>query len=112
MNSTLKSVLRSSPRSDQVKYEYSRTIVEKLRSSDSVDLPKLVDQNVGIMRPNVSGLLTNNWLDDWQRLSRGPREDLYSVLLGEDEYSIEMRNNSPLIGILTQQERLKSMALL
>ena len=49
-------------------------------------------------------------LDEWERLSKGPIGAIIDVALGSDERSVELRQNSPFAGALSNQERLDAIA--
>jgi hypothetical protein len=101
-----------SRRTDQIKYDYFNKLVEKLREHDEeYDLPSIISKNIERVQSSVHGVLVEGWHDEWKSLSKGPREVLYSVMLGIDEHSIEMRQNSPFGGILTEEERVSSILL-
>jgi len=69
----------------------------------------VVPGNIEKIRPRVHGSMATEWLDEWQRLSRGSVGAIIDVLLGTDQHSIDMRQNSPFAGALTQQERLEAI---
>lgn len=98
-----------SRREERVAYELHCAVAKKL-----IDNPKyilsLVPDNIKKIRQNVRGPFVARWLDEWERLARGPIGNLIQVMLREDNEAIEMRQNSPFAGALTQAERLEAIA--
>ncbi len=96
-------------REDRVSFELHRAVARKLiEAPDAVR--SVIPDGVEMIRSHVRGPLVNAWLDEWLALSRGPLGPLVDVLLGTDEHAVEMRQNTPFLGILTQQERLEAIA--
>lgn len=95
-------------REDRVSCELHRAIARKL-----IDMPDAVRSVIPVgvekIRGHVRGPLVNAWLDEWLALSTGPLGPLVDVLLGTDEHAVEMRQNTPFLGVLTQQERLEAI---
>jgi hypothetical protein len=48
--------------------------------------------------------------DAWQRLLDGPVPELLAVLTATSSWSRELRQNSPIAGVLTPQERAQVLA--
>lgn len=96
-------------REDRVSYELHRAIARKL-----IDAPdavrSVIPDGVEKVRSHFRGPLVKAWLDEWLALSSGPLGPLVDVLLGIDEHAVEMRQNTPFLGILTQEERLEAIA--
>ncbi|MHC5797319.1 hypothetical protein ACVXZ4_14290 [Lacisediminihabitans sp. FW035] len=96
-------------REDRVAFELHRAVAKKL-----MDAPDAVRAAIPVgierIRPNIRGPLAEGWLDEWLALSSGSTGALVDVLIGTDEHSIEMRQNSPFLGVLTQDERLEAIA--
>lgn len=96
-------------REDRVAFELHRAVAKRL-----IDAPEAVKAAIPVgvnrIRPNVRGPLAEGWLDEWLALSVGSTGDLVDVLIGTDEHSIEMRQNSPFLGVLSQDERLEAIA--
>jgi len=95
-------------REERVSYELSRAVAKKL-IDDADAVLSVVPGNIEKIRPRVHGSMATEWLDEWQRLSRGSVGAIIDVLLGTDQHSIDMRQNSPFAGALTQQERLEAI---
>ncbi|HET6954894.1 MAG TPA: helix-turn-helix domain-containing protein [Acidimicrobiales bacterium] len=47
------------------------------------------------------------WLGEWERLLDGPLESLLEALTSRSRQSVELRQNSPFAGLLTERERAK-----
>ncbi len=96
-------------RDERVSFELHRAIAKKL-----IDAPgktrAAIPAGVARIRSNVRGPLAEAWLDEWLTLSTGPIGALVDVLVGTDEHSIEMRQNSPFLNVLSQDERLEAIA--
>jgi hypothetical protein len=48
--------------------------------------------------------------DAWQELLDGPLEKLFAVLLSTSPVAIQLRQNTPFAGVLTQAERAKALS--
>jgi excisionase family DNA binding protein len=71
------------------------------------DIPraqKVVRQNVTKSLPVVRGK-AKQWLLEWNRLAEEDIPGLLNVLVSCSDNAIEMRQNNPFAGLLTQQER-------
>jgi len=69
-------------------------------------LPR-IDRNLAMLRSDVSGQPHLRNLDRWDALiERSDVPGLHRVLTGLDRESIEMREVSPMGGLLPQDERL------
>lgn len=53
---------------------------------------------------------TRRWLDEWEQLLDGPIEDLLDNLTSRSPKGRELRQNSPLSGLLTEKERARVLA--
>jgi hypothetical protein len=58
------------------------------------------------MRTSTRGQ-ARRWLDEWERLLNGPIDDLLAMLVSPSPKGRELRQNSPLAGLLTEAERVK-----
>jgi transcriptional regulator with XRE-family HTH domain len=96
-------------REERVSYELHRAVVKKL-VDDPENVLGMVSGNLSRLRENVRGPLAQRWLDEWERRASGPIGDLVQTMLGEDNEAIEMRQNSPFAGVLTQAERLEAIS--
>lgn len=78
---------------------------------------KLVMDPVGIVRVAHRNLQTlclahprgqaARWLREWARLLDGPTEDVLDALTSRSQRGIELRQNSPFAGALTERERTR-----
>lgn len=82
-----------------------RAIAKKL-----LDSPKLITEraliNIPKIRMNVRGPRPEALVDEWESLLRGPIGPLMSALLDESDHGIDLRQNSPFAGALSQDERM------
>lgn len=70
---------------------------------------EVVRLNVGKSRPIVRGVAVK-WLDEWLRLAEEDIPGLLGILVSPSNIAIEMRQNSPFAGLLTNNERLAVLA--
>lgn len=96
-------------REDRVGLELHRTIAKKL-IDDPERVLALVPSNVERMRSVVRGPYAHGWLDEWIALSSGPLGELVDRMLATDQRAIDLRQNSPFAGALTQPERVEAIA--
>ena len=66
---------------------------------------EVVRLNVGKSRPVVRGAAVK-WLDEWLRLAEEDIPGLLAMLVSSSDLAIEMRQNTPFAGLLTDNERL------
>lgn len=98
-------------RSEHRSWLLHRTISSHLtRETLGVWKPKIVD-NLSRLREGVTGQPHTRNVERWQSLiDDGDILGLKRVLTGLDRGSIEMREVSPMRGILTEQDRLDVLA--
>ena len=96
-------------REERVAWELHRVIAAKL-VEDSEPILARVAENIARIRVNVRGDLPNQWLDEWARLTATSLAETVRVLLDTSQYGIEMRQNGPFLGVLTQAEREAAIA--
>lgn len=96
-------------REERVAYELHRAVAKKLIDHPDA-IRKLIKPNVARIRTKVQGSLVHGWLDRWEELADAPIGELLEAMLAVDELSIEMRQNSPFMGALTQEERLEAIS--
>lgn len=96
-------------REERVSWELHRAIAVKLLTDPEPILTR-VQANTTRIRANVRGDLPNRWLDDWAHLTATSLVGTVQVLLDTSQYGIEMRQNAPFLGVLTQPERLAAIA--
>jgi hypothetical protein len=104
----LERALRPQRREERVQIELHRALLSKL-ISDPERVRDLARRNITRSRSMVRGDQAREWLDEWQALVDGTPERLVEVFLGEDEYSIDLRQVSPFAGALTEEERLAAI---
>ena len=95
-------------REDRVTFELHRAIAGQLLD-DPQRVKSVMPGNVARMRSHVRGPLAAGWLDRWEGLSRASVGQLIDAMLATDELGMEMRQNSPFLGVLTQDERLRAI---
>lgn len=61
------------------------------------------------MRSHVRGG-AHAWLDQWSELLDGPTSDLLSALTEQSPTGNELRQNSPIAGVLTDAQRSRALA--
>ena len=109
---TRRCVVPELTRSERRSWRLHRRLSEQLNRSVLPEwLPKL-ERNLGRLRENVRGQPHLRNVDRWQSLIE--REDLpglHRVLTGLDRDSIEMRDVSPMTGLLSDRERIEILAM-
>lgn len=63
-----------------------------------------VEQFKAVHRPDGMSV---RYLDQWQHVIAGGVDDVAKVLIGTDEHSSELRQNSPFAGVLSDEKRLQ-----
>jgi excisionase family DNA binding protein len=70
------------------------------------------DRCLAVARRNLRNLLSIHprgqarlWLTEWSRLLEGPVADIADVLTSRSQRSVELRQNSPFAGVLSEAER-------
>ena len=96
-------------REDRVAFELHRAIAKKLLDDPETVL-SVVPANIAQIRQHTRGPLVAGWLDKWDELSGATIGTLVNALLDTSDEGIEMRQNGPFMGVLTQQERLEAIA--
>lgn len=74
-------------------------------------------RTVSLARRNLSRLRSQHPVgavtadfDDWEALLDGPVHVLLATLVSPSRRAVELRQNSPFAGVLTQRERAKALA--
>ena len=96
-------------REERVAYELHRTLAKRLIDNPDAVLAA-VPENLARMRSKTHGTFAQELLDEWERLSEGSIGAIIDVAMGLDERSVELRQNSPFAGALSNQERLDAIA--
>lgn len=98
-------------REERVALELHRAVARKL-VGDPETVLRVVPGNIDRLRGQVRGHSAESWLDEWAELARNRSlGGLVDVMLGTDQRSIDMRQTSPFLGVLTQPERLAAIEL-
>jgi transcriptional regulator with XRE-family HTH domain len=96
---------------ERVARELHRAAAKKLLDDPEAVL-RVVPSNVDRLRRQVRGSSAESWLDEWSELGQtGSLGGLIDVMLGTDQRSINMRQTSPFLGVLTQSERISAIEL-
>ena len=96
-------------REDRVSLELHRAVAIKLMNDPDAVL-RGVPRNLERLRSRVQGASAASWLDEWAELGQtGDLGGFVNVMLGTDQRSVNMRQTSPFLGVLTQLERLAAI---
>ncbi|SDS54926.1 helix-turn-helix domain-containing protein [Microterricola viridarii] len=95
-------------RIERVTYELHRAVAKRL-IEDSDAVISRVPEQVERMRPDAVGG-AHALLDEWIELTHASVGDIINVMLADDEHAKEMRQMSPFIGVLPEEERLEAIA--
>jgi transcriptional regulator with XRE-family HTH domain len=98
-------------RSERRSWRLHRQLSSRLTRSTLEDWRPTIERNLQRLRDRVTGQPHQRNLQRWiSLLESGDVLGVQRVLTGLDRESIEMREVSPMSGILTQQERLSALA--
>jgi transcriptional regulator with XRE-family HTH domain len=104
-------VLPDLTRSERRSWRLHRRLSTQLTRSLLPEWRPRIESNLRRLRQGVRGQPHLRHLDRWQSLvERGDLPGLHRVLTGLDRDSIEMREVSPMGGLLSQQERSEVLA--
>jgi transcriptional regulator with XRE-family HTH domain len=93
-------------RSEMRSWELHREISSRLNRSTVEEWKPLIYENLNRLKSQVRGEPHMSNLRRWERLvSEGDLRQIHSVLTGLDRQGIEMREVSPMRGILSQDDR-------
>ncbi|MEJ1230927.1 MAG: hypothetical protein WDM88_10450 [Galbitalea sp.] len=86
----------------------NRAVAKKL-----VDDPRavlaVIPPNIARLRGQIQGESARSWLNEWEQLAQlGSIGGLVDVMIGTDRRSIDMRQSSPFLGVLSQAERIQA----
>lgn len=74
--------------------------------ADPQDVIQVARENITSWKPgHRADGMTTRYLNQWQRVIDAGIDDIVQVLIGTDEVSIELRQNSPFAGVLSDDER-------
>ena len=103
---TRRPVIPSLTRSERRSWRLHCRLSVRLTPGSLEEWRPVIERNLGRLRSNVTGQPHNLNLDRWQSLVEdGDVLGLHRVLTGLDRDSIEMREVSPMSGLLPQDER-------
>jgi excisionase family DNA binding protein len=103
-------LLRPKPTRDQLKALWlHRAVAGRLVTDPDAVLAK-ARTNLDRLRQVHPDGMTAVWLDRWQVILDGGIEGVIEVLTSGDPYAIELRQNSPFAGVLTEQDRQAVLA--
>lgn len=91
-------------RENRVTWELHYAIVQKL-DEDSGAIIKNALQQAGIMKARQRDTISIGWMDQWEALLRGDLETLKAAMLDIGHEAEDLRQMSPFIGALTEEER-------
>lgn len=98
-------------RSERRSWQLHRQLSSRLTRTSLQEWRPTIENNVARLRRGVVGQPHQRNLDRWSSLiERGDVLGMHRVLTGLDRPSIEMREVSPMGGILTQVERVDALA--
>ena len=66
--------------------------------------------NIDTLRRAHPGSAAQRWIELWQTLLDGPIDSLLDILTFPSGQAIELRQNSPFAGVLSEQERQTALA--
>jgi len=97
-------------REERVALELHRAVAKKLVENPDAVLG-VMPANIARLRDQVRGESAQSWLNEWSELAQlGSIGGLVDVMLGTDQRSINMRQTSPFLGVLSQSERLRAIS--
>lgn len=104
-------VLPKLTRSERRSWQLHRRVSSLLNRDNIQEWRPTIERNVERLSGQVTGQPHERNLQRWRELvDRGDLPGLHRVLTGLDRDSIEMREVSPLGGLLTQEQRSDAMA--
>ena len=107
-----RSVRSELPRSEERSWRLHRRLSRNLNPSTFGEWRPTIERNLERLRSGVTGQPHLRNLDRWQRLvDLGDLPDLHRVMTGRDRDSVEMREVSPMGGLLSEGERSEVLAL-
>lgn len=92
-------------RENRVTYELHRELAEKLEQNPSFVVSKGLE-NISKMLRKKRDPLSKNWVLRWQTLLQGNLDEMKRFMLEISHDAEDMRQMSPFMGVLTNEERL------
>lgn len=86
-------------------WELHRAVAQKL-DEDPNGIIKRALLQTDIMKTRQRDTISRGWMMRWEELLRGDLEDLKAAMLDTDYEAEDLRQMSPFIGVLSQEERL------
>lgn len=96
-------------REERVAMELHRELAKKLERDPRTVL-KVVPKNIDRLRTTLTSPIGQKWVHRWTELLDGPVEQIITGMLADTPEGRELRQNSPFVGALTQDERLAAIA--
>lgn len=95
---------------DQQRSLWLHRVVAGKVALDPVRVASRARRNLGQLRSqHPTGAVTADF-DEWESLLDGPVEVLLATLVSPSQRAVELRQNSPFAGALTERERAKALA--
>jgi hypothetical protein len=66
---------------------------------------RIARRNLGRLRSTHRRGQADRWLREWERLLDGPLETVLDTLTSRSPRSVELRQNSPFAGVISERER-------
>lgn len=96
---------------DQQRSLWLHRIVAGKVALDPARALSLARRNLSRLRSqHPAGAVTADF-DEWEALLDGPVEVLLATLVSPSQRAVELRQNSPFAGVLTERERAKALAV-
>ena len=94
-------------RENRVAWELHSTVARKL--AENPDIIERALTQAGIMKARQRDTISRGWMERWEELLRGDLEDLKAAMLDVGHDAEDLRQMSPFIGALSQEERLRAI---
>lgn len=92
-------------RENRVTWELHFAVAQKLDEAPDEIIKRALKQ-AGIMKARQKDTISCGWMKRWEELLRGDLEDLKAAMLDTGYDFEDLRQMSPFIGVLSQEERL------
>jgi hypothetical protein len=99
---------RPERREDRFGYELHLTVAALLPERGE-EIRRIGLRNLARQRQRPGSSLRESWMDEWERLLHGPDEELAAGMLQLGERGNDLRQMTPLAGVLTQAERIAAL---
>lgn len=98
-------------REERVSLELHRAVAKKMLDDPEAVL-RVIPSNIDRLRQRIRGISAESCLDEWSELAQvRSLGGLVDMMLGTDQRSINMRQTSPFLGVLSQIERVGAIEL-